>query len=130
MDKKSCIAGYFTRLFFLANKLHKALPYIIRSQEWKLTTLLPVSFCIAMIRSRAASTCALCPVMTMTSLSLPSDGSSILVSVSSRICCKNKSQLVRQTNFRQQQDKNTYSWLAHDIIKIQKSKLYILQSCF
>ena len=23
-----------------------------------------------------------------------------------------------------------YSWFAHDIIKIKKSKLYVLQSCF
>lgn len=42
-----------------------------------------------MMRSRAASTCALCPVITIISLSLPSDGNSILVSVSSRICKEN-----------------------------------------
>ena len=50
------------------------------------------SFCIATMWSRAASTCALCPVITITSLSLPSDGNSILVSVSSRICNKNSTQ--------------------------------------
>ena len=80
------IFHYFLCNFSMKCNCSSVNTYKYLGLEMKDCHSLTSSFWIAVMRSRAASTCALCPVMTITSLSLPSDGNSILVSVSSRIC--------------------------------------------